>query len=545
MLDLPPSSGRTNGTPAISDRARNLAALAQDTTWDVLVIGGGATGLGIALDAASRGLKVALVEAHDFAKGTSSKATKLVHGGVRYLAQGHIALVKEALHERAVLLANAPHLVQPVPFVMPTYHFWESAMYGTGLRMYDALAASDRLPPTESLSKAQTEDLLPNVNRAGLRGGIRYWDAQFDDARLAIALARTAAQHGALAINYMAVTDLLHNSQGLVAGAHVRDAETGQQFTLQARCTINATGVWVDHIRQFDERDAEAAVTPMVSPSQGSHLVVERHFWPGNNALLVPKTSDGRVLFAVPWLGHVILGTTDHPRTDSPIDPMPTPADAGFILQEAARYLAHPPTKADVRSQWAGLRPLVRPVQATSQGNTKSLSREHTVHISAHGLVSVTGGKWTTYRAMAEDVIRQCQMANLIPVKLPSCQTTRLPLVGSPGASVSADRTHTLQQPPGLAQYGQEAAIVQALPGADQRVHCKTTLTEAMVRFAARHEYARTVEDVLGRRSRLLFLDAAQAIQAAPRVAEILAEELDHPVDTTAFLTLAAQYQLV
>lgn len=436
---------------------------------------------------------------------------------------------------------------------MPSYHFWESALYGTGLRMYDALAASDRLPPTESLSKAHTEQLLPNVNRSGLRGGIRYWDAQFDDARLALALARTAAQQGAHVLNYARVTGLLHNAQGQIIGAQVTEAESGQTLELQAGCTINATGVWVDALRQMDEGQNGQPVAQMVSPSQGAHLVVERRFWPSENALLVPKTRDGRVLFAVPWLGHVILGTTDHPRQDLPLEPQPAAAEAGFILTEAARYLADKPTAADVRSQWAGLRPLVKPLRAGHGGAaTQTLSREHTVHISAHGLVTVTGGKWTTYRAMAEDVLRQCQMANLIPVKLPPCQTAHLPLVGSPGAATPAtsaahfsQQNHSLQQPAGLAQYGSEAAVVQALPGAQVLVHPQATLTEAMVRFAVRYEYARNVEDVLARRSRLLFLDAAVAAQAAPRVAAIMAEELGTPVSDAAFQGLAKQYQLV
>lgn len=540
MTSTPPA------LPPIPSRANQLAALANAGPLDLLVIGGGATGLGIAVDAANRGLQVALVEAEDFAKGTSSRATKLVHGGVRYLAQGNIALVKEALHERAVLLANAPHLVQPLPFVMPSYHFWESALYGTGLRMYDALAAADRLPATESLSKARTEQLLPNVNRSGLRGGIRYWDAQFDDARLALALARTAAQQGAHVLNYARVTGLLHNAQGQVSGAQITEHESGQSITLQARCVVNATGVWVDQLRQLDEGQTGQTVIPMVSPSQGSHLVVDRKFWPGENALLVPKTRDGRVLFAVPWLGHVILGTTDQPRQDLPLEPRPAHEEAGFILTEAARYLAAKPNAADVRSQWAGLRPLVKPPRSSHGGAaTQSLSREHTVHISAHGLVTVTGGKWTTYRAMAEDVLRQCQMANLIQVKLPTCQTAHLPLVGSPGQpAAGASLAHSLQQPAGLAQYGSEAVLVQALPGADVAVDASATLSEAMVRFAVRYEYARTVEDVLARRSRLLFVDAAAAVQAAPRVAAIMAEELGAPVSTEAFLGLTKQYQM-
>ncbi|KKW67707.1 FAD-dependent oxidoreductase [Lampropedia cohaerens] len=518
-----------------TDRAQLLRALADHPAFDLLVIGGGATGLGVALDAVTRGLSVALVEAHDFAKGTSSRATKLVHGGVRYLAQGNVALVREALHERAVLLANAPHLAQPLPFVMPSYRLWETPFYGAGLRVYDALAGDRGLGATEFLSNVRVRELLPNVATGGLRGGVKYWDGQFDDARLALALARTAAHHGAHVLNYCRAERLLLQD-GRVAGAEVVDAESGARVAVQARCVVNATGVWVDALRQ----QAEPTAPPLVAPSQGTHVVVDRHFWPGNHALLVPKTSDGRVLFAVPWLGQVILGTTDVPRDDMPLEPRARAQEVRFILKEAARYLAAAPREQDVRSIWAGLRPLARP--SADAGQTKKISREHTIEVSPGGLVSVTGGKWTTYRAMAEDVIRQCQLAQLLPVKLPAGRTAHLPLLGSEEGGPRA----SLQDARGLAAYGSEAPSVGALPGADVMLDAPRGLSEAMVRFAVRHEYARTVEDVLARRSRLLFLDAAAAQRLAPRVADILVEELGaaHDAQLAAFEQLAADYQL-
>jgi glycerol-3-phosphate dehydrogenase len=297
-----------------------LEALRASGKVDLAIIGGGATGLGVALDAALRGLSVVLLESHDFAKGTSSRATKLVHGGVRYLAQGNIALVREALHERSTLLHNAPHLARPLPFVMPSYKCWETPFFGVGLKVYDALAGRAGLGSTEFLNARQTRQCLPGVRPDGLKGGVKYWDGQFDDARLALALARTAAAQGALMINYCPVTQLLHE-EGKVSGVQCQDAETGAVFTVNARCVVNATGVWVDQIREKDDEAAGRSTESMVAPSQGLHLVVDRSFLPGDHALLVPKTDDGRVLFAVPWLGKLILGTTDTPRHDLSREP--------------------------------------------------------------------------------------------------------------------------------------------------------------------------------------------------------------------------------
>ncbi|HYF17486.1 MAG TPA: glycerol-3-phosphate dehydrogenase/oxidase, partial [Ramlibacter sp.] len=393
-------------------REESIGRLGDARLWDIAIIGGGATGLGVALDAAARGFSVVLLESHDFGGGTSSRATKLVHGGVRYLAQGNIALVREALHERTVLLRNAPHLAQPLPFVMPTYKLWETPFYGAGLKLYDGLAGRAGLGGTRFLNRSETLEALPTVRTQGLKGGVEYWDGQFDDARLALALARTAAARGALVLNYCAVSGLVHEN-GRVAGLRCEDRESGEAFEVRARCVINAAGVWVDQLRQLDGEAIGRPVRPMVAPSQGVHVVVEPHFLPGRHALMVPKTADGRVLFGVPWLGKLILGTTDTPRADLPREPRPFREELDFILREAGRYLVKAPRLDEVLSVWVGLRPLVKP-QDDDGGNTKALSREHTVLVSSSGMVTVTGGKWTTYRAMAEDVLDQCFDASLL-----------------------------------------------------------------------------------------------------------------------------------
>lgn len=524
-------------TPLWTRREDLLAALGEEKTWDLAVIGGGATGLGVALDAAMRGFSVVLLESRDFAAGTSSRATKLVHGGVRYLAQGNVPLVTEALHERSRLLHNAPHLARPLAFVMPAYQWWEVPFYGIGLKMYDLLAGSHGLGRTEFLSRHETLRCLPGVQASGLVGGVKYWDGQFDDARVALALARTAAAQGALLVNHCPVDGLIHDD-GTVAGVVCEDRETGRLLSVRARCVVNATGVWVDGVRAMDGDALGHPVRPMVAPSQGVHLVVDAEFLPGDHALLVPKTRDGRVLFAVPWMGKVILGTTDTPRHDLALEPEPFAHEVAFILNESARYLRRPPQRTDVRSCWVGLRPLVKAPEAGEE-DTKALSREHTVLISRGGLVTVTGGKWTTYRAMAEDVLHKCMTENLLPHR--SGGVTRHQML------VGADKTIPTQAPlgnPGALQpYGSEAAAVLALPGAQRQLG--GGLTEAMVRFAARHEYARTVEDVLARRVRLLFLDARLAGSLAPQVGAILAQETGRDPEIAAFEALAAKYLLL
>lgn len=524
----------TPSQPLTTDRAQLLARLAQPVVYDLAVVGGGATGLGVALDAAARGFSVVLVESHDFAKGTSSRATKLVHGGVRYLAQGNIALVREALHERTTLLHNAPHLAQPLAFVMPSYKLWETPFYGVGLKMYDALAGQAGLGATEFLGRMDTLRRLPTVRADGLKGGVKYWDGQFDDARLALALARTAAQQGALLVNYCPARGLLHEG-GRLAGLVCEDAETGRRFELRARAVVNATGVWVDELRQQDGLALGKPARPMVAPSQGVHIVVDRDFLPTDHALLVPKTADGRVLFAVPWLGKLILGTTDSPRQDLAREPLAFKEEVDFILGESAKYLRRAPAAQDVRSIWVGLRPLVKP-QDDEGDNTKAISREHTVLASASGLVTITGGKWTTYRAMAEDVLQKCFDVGLLPARAAGV-TQKLRLAGAP-AEAPRQRMCDAQ---GLHSYGSDVSAVQQLPGADQWL--AEGLSEAMVRFAARYEYARTVEDMLARRSRMLFLDARQAARLAERVAAILRQELGGDPHLVDFLALARQYQ--
>jgi glycerol-3-phosphate dehydrogenase len=521
-------------------RGHLLQRLREPREWDLAVIGGGATGLGVALDAAARGFSVVLLESEDFAKGTSSRATKLVHGGVRYMAQGDVSLVREALHERTTLLANAPHVAQRLAFVVPGYRLFEVPFYGAGLKMYDVLSGGQSLGSTQILSARRTQEVLPTVRGQGLVGGVKYWDGQFDDARLAVLLARTAIERGALALNHCGVTGLLREG-GKVRGLRARDAETGEEFGVRARCVVNAAGVWVDAVRDMD-RDADApARPPMVAPSQGVHLVVDRAFLPGTHALMVPKTADGRVLFAVPWLGKTILGTTDTPRDDVVREPAPFTEEVEFILREAGRYLSKVPTRGDVRSVWVGLRPLVKPPDDEGD-NTKALSREHTVIVGRSGLVTVTGGKWTTYRAMAEDVLDRCMASGLLERRAGGV-TTRLQLLGAaPGRA--------LCEAPGEHLYGSEAGLLRSLPGAGNWLwrdaeSGKGGLSEAMVRFALRFEMARGIEDVLARRSRLLFLDAARAAELAEPVAVLIEDELGRRVsagERQDFAALAKRY---
>ncbi len=519
-------------------RAELLQTLAQRPLFDLAVVGGGATGLGVALDAALRGFSVVLMESHDFAGGTSSRSTKLLHGGVRYLAQGNVALVREALAERATVLHIAPHLAQPLAFVMPSYGWWQTPFYGIGLKLYDLMAGRAGLGRTDFLSHQQTLDALPGVNPQGLRGGVRYWDAQFDDARLALALARTAEAAGALVLNYADVTGLrsLQAGGARIAEMDVSDRVTGGTSRIRACCVVNATGVWVDTLRtRAATSDAADIPARMVSPSQGVHVVVDRDFLPGNHALLVPKTRDGRVLFAVPWLGKLILGTTDTPRQDLPREPDAFAAELDFVLGEAGHVLSRPVKTGDIRSIWVGLRPLVAPPQ-TSEGATKTLSREHTIVVDAGGLVTVTGGKWTTYRAMAEDVLARCFASGLLPARAGGLSEHHR-LLGAPGAGAIATPLH---EAPGMHLYGAEAAQVVACPGHQHELGMG--LTEAMVRYAVRFEHAHTVEDVLARRWRALFLDARAAASMAPTVAAILVQEGVQAPALDRFLKLCHHY---
>jgi len=529
-----------NPTPAslpAPSRAALLDTLNDSAQWDVIVIGGGATGLGTAVDAAARGYRTLLIEAADFAKGTSSKATKLVHGGVRYLAQGNIALVREALHERGLLNRNAPHLAWPLGFVVPAYGLFDQPFYGIGLKMYDMLAGKLNLSPSRWLSRAETlaqaATVAPSVAGRGLRGGVLYYDGQFDDARLAMALMRTLFDLGGTAVNYVRASGLTRDDKGAIDGVRVQDALDGGEYTLRARCVVNAAGVWVDSVRRMDDAQAQT----MVAPSQGVHLMLPRDFLPGDKAILIPKTDDGRVLFVVPWNGHTLVGTTDTPRSDLPLDPPATRAEVDFILQTAARYLSRKPTRADVTSVWAGLRPLVK-----ATGETKTLSREHTIVVSRAGLVTVTGGKWTTYRKMAQDVVDTAIQHQLLPQA--RCRTADLPLHGAGAALPDAPPRGTPDS-----YYGTDLPALRALPGIGHILVKASGLTEAHVRFAARHELARSAEDVLARRNRALFLDSQAALLAAPEVARILAEELGHDADwqratVEDFTRTAAHYRL-
>ena len=555
------------------NRTETFQTLAQAGVVDLAVIGGGATGLGVALDAALRGYSVVVLESHDFAGGTSSRSTKLLHGGVRYLAQGNVSLVREALHERRAILNIAPHVATPLPFVMPSYAWWTVPFYGIGLKLYDLLAGRAGLGRTEWLTSRETQDLLPGVQARGLQGGVKYWDAQFDDARLALAIARSAQEAGAHLLNYTRVEGLQAlsgqtdganwslawrdqrasagaNAQGVAptttqpvaqevigknADAHAAHASAAAAVAahghLRARCVVNAAGVWVDDL--IAQAHTSTPARRMVTPSQGVHLVVDKRFLAGDSALLVPKTKDGRVLFAVPWMGSVILGTTDTQRSDAPREPEALEEEIEFILREAGHVLTPAPTRADVRSVWVGLRPLVAP---DSSKATRTISREHTIEVSEQGLLTVTGGKWTTYRAMAEDVMAQIHRHQLLPER-GLCDTAKHPLVGGSVPSGVA-----MTQTPGLHLYGDRAADVLACEGADELLGLG--LTAAMVRYAVRAEFAQTVEDVLARRWRVLFLDAAKAWQMAPRVAEIVAQETGRDADLAAFQALCVRYQL-
>ena len=514
--------------PAVLARLRQVnrahaisTFLEQPTLWDVLVIGGGATGLGVAVDAAARGLKTALVEQGDFAKGTSSRSTKLIHGGFRYLRQGNLALVRESLRERGLLLRNAPHLVQPLNFVVPCYHWWEAPYYGVGLKLYDWFAGELGLSPSRRLSRERAIEAVPNVQSAGLRGGICYQDGQFDDARLAISLAQTAATLGASVANYVRVVALL-KKEGRVCGARVCDAESGKEFSVHARVVINATGVFTDAVRRMDD----AGAPPVIAASQGAHLVLRREFLGGDTALMVPRTDDGRVLFVIPWQDRVLIGTTDTAVSETPLEPRPLAGEIQFLLEHAAQYLAKAPVASDLLSVTAGLRPLVKLPGAKS---TAALPRDHVVLVSAGGLVSIAGGKWTTYRKMAADAVDRAMQVAGLPAK--PCATERLQLANTRRRS------------------GQSAA--ETLPGTggprSRRLHPDLSLTADDVLHAARHEMARTVEDVLARRSRALLLNARAAMEVAPSVAALLTKGFGHgPVweaeQITVFRELAKGY---
>jgi glycerol-3-phosphate dehydrogenase len=487
-------------------------AIERREPWDVVIIGGGAVGMGVAVDAASRGYDVLLVEQHDFGKGTSSRSTKLVHGGVRYLEQGAISLVMEALKERGMLRQNAPHLVKDLPFVVPNYEWWETPFYGVGLKVYDLLAGRYGFGRSELLSRDETLARLPTIKTEGLRGGVVYYDGQFDDARLLINLAATAVEQGALILNYAPATALTRDAEGFVDGIVARDLENGQEFRAPARVVVNAAGPYCDSVRRLVHADA----APLIAPSQGIHLVFEGSFLPGGSAIMVPHTPDGRVMFAIPWHGHTVVGTTDTPIDDITLEPRPLDEEIEFILETAGRYLRRPITRADVLSVFVGIRPLVR---SGSAENTASLSRDHTIHIDPSGLLTIAGGKWTTYRRMAEDCVDHAATLARLPEK--PCVTRNLNVHGF------HRQAHHFGA---LSIYGSDALLIQDLirtdPSLAAPLHPALPCCGAEVVWAARVDMARTVEDVLARRARALFLNARAAMAMAPETARLLAREL-------------------
>ncbi|WP_263358777.1 glycerol-3-phosphate dehydrogenase/oxidase [Acidicapsa ligni] len=498
------------------NRQEMLDRVAKRTTpWDMIVIGGGATGVGVAVDAASRGFDVLLLEAQDFGKGTSSRSTKLIHGGVRYLEQGNISLVMEALKERGLLRQNAPHLVHDLAFIVPNYSWWEAPFYGIGMKIYDLLAGKYGFGRSRILSSQETLERLPNLQTDGLRGGVIYYDGQFDDTRLLMHMAATAADHGATLLNYAPVIEITKDNDGFANGVLFNDAESGKQFTAPAQVVINATGIFADQIRRMTDPEAKK----MIAPSQGIHLVFERSFLRADTAIMVPHTSDGRVLFAIPWHKHTVVGTTDTPIQDASYDPLPFEEEIDFILDTAAQFLSRPPKREDILSVYVGIRPLVK-MQEDSPTKTSSLSRDHTVHIDNSGLITIVGGKWTTYRHMAEDCVNHA--ITLGTLRDAPCVTRDLKLHGY---------YENIEELGDLWVYGADAAAIRAIASNDPTLldplHPDLTYCAAEVIWAVRNEMALTLEDVLARRTRALFLNAHAALAISEKVAAIMARELN------------------
>ncbi|MGB0376747.1 MAG: glycerol-3-phosphate dehydrogenase/oxidase [Flavobacteriaceae bacterium] len=516
------------------NRKKNLKKVRQRTKpWDILIIGGGASGLGAALDAASRGYKTLLLEKHDFAKGTSSRSTKLVHGGVRYLQNGDISLVIEALKERGIMRKNAPHLVQDLSFVIPSYDWWNSPFYGLGLKVYDMMAGKLGLGPSTLLGREETLEMIPNVKKEGLRGGVIYHDGQFDDSRMAISLGHTAENHGGVLLNYMEVTGLLKEEE-LITGVEATDRISGKSYSIPAKVVINATGVFSDQIIQQDQPDAKA----MIRPSQGVHLVLDKTFLAGEHAIMVPQTSDGRVLFAVPWHDYVVLGTTDTPIDETLDEPIALEEEVEFILANASDYMTRKPTRADVKSIFAGLRPLA--ASQDDSESTKEVSRHHKITVSTSGLLSILGGKWTTYRKIAEDAINTAMTVGGLPERV--CNTELLPIHGFDYNSDWNDPMHV---------YGTEAEKIRDLnpETADQSLSSRFFITPNIIQWAVEEEMALTLEDLLARRTRCLFLDAQEALDIAPQVAEQMQHILEKDdawkkEQLLAFKTVAKNYIL-
>lgn len=517
-------------------RDNQLLQLKKQSVWDVIIIGGGASGLGVAVDCASRGYRTLLLEAYDFAKGTSSRSTKLLHGGVRYLAQGDIALVREALRERSRIIENAAHLSKKQAFIITEKRWLNALYYVVGLSAYDLLSGSMSLGKTQYLNHTQTKARLHGIKPEKLRYGVCYYDGQFDDARLAVNLAQTAMEQGACVINYMRVTQLHKNVLGKVSGVSCEDTFSGEQYQLEASCIVNATGVFANDVIHMDNPSDEAHIIP----SQGIHLVFDASFLPGEDALMVPKTSDGRVLFAVPWLGKVVVGTTDTLVKQIEYEPYALEQEIDFILNTVSEYFVKKPTRSDVKSIYVGLRPLAVP-QKSNQQSTKSVSRSHKVEISESHLVHIFGGKWTTYRQMAEDTVNTAIEVGLLPAK--PCVTEHLSIHGNTKNIVSGC----------LKVYGSDAETIQQwqdeYPNLAQKIHEDYEYTFAQVAWAMQYEMAQTVEDVLARRIRLLFLDARAAYDSAPAIAQFMAEQNHYSDDWVShqiqsFQSIAKQYML-
>ena len=500
------------------NREENLSQLQdKNKVWDIVVIGGGSSGLGVALDAVSRGLSVALFERADFAKGTSSRSTKLLHGGVRYLAQGDVFLVLEALRERGRLISNAPHLTQSQPFIIPVFSQLERIKYSTGLKLYDYMAANLSLGPSRYISKEETMRRMPGLDPKRLFGGIVYYDGQFDDARLALAIAQTADHAGACILNYTKVTSLEKNEQGKITGVRVRDGIAGKSYSVNAKMVVNATGVFADKILEMDKPGAPKTI----QPSQGIHLVLDMDFLGGKDALMIPKTRDGRVLFAVPWHGKLVVGTTDTLRQKAKLEPEALKSEIDFVLETAAGYLTRKPSREDVKAVFAGLRPLARPKEGSTK--TKEISRSHKVILSESGLVTITGGKWTTFRRMGEDTVEY--FPKVTGEKLPDSQSKEILLHG-----------YTKDIPEGhWGVYGSNASLIQKIAQDKsqlaEKIHPDFPNILAEVVWAVRHEMAMKLEDVLSRRVRLLILDAQAALDSAEKVVKIMASELKKDQD--------------
>jgi glycerol-3-phosphate dehydrogenase len=480
--------------------------------WDIIIIGGGATGLGTAIDAASRGYKTLLLEQHDFGKGTSSRSTKLVHGGVRYLAQGNISLVYEGLRERGLMIHNAPHLVRNQKFIIPVYSLWDRLIYTLGLKLYDLMAGRLRLGPSRWISKETTIQALPSLNKNGLQGGILYHDGQFDDSRMLISMARTCTDNGGIVMNYMKVKNVIKENGG-ITGLEIHDQEEHEEYNIRAKSIINATGVFADEIIQLDEPGRKQSI----KPSQGIHIILDKQFLTSDYALMVPRTSDGRVMFAVPWYNRVVVGTTDTPVDQISLEPSALDEEISFLLETTGQYLDKKPTRQDILSIFTGLRPLIAP--EGQKKSTKDISRKHKINVSPSGLITVVGGKWTSYRKMAEDAVNKAINTRNLPER--NCKTTGLKISGYDIQS------YTVDDP--FHSYGSDWTKVENIENECEDyagfLSEELKIKKCQIIWAIREEMARTVEDVLARRTRALFLDARESVRIAPETARLMAKE--------------------